>query len=1082
MKIRNWHHLCPLLLFFVSAEHIIGQTNIDPSAAVRTITIESAHTMEYLTQPVETVPPQNQEEDPDFVMADELSETIEKTSQTKTEIIRFTGSVVIVIKEGQSESRIAADEIVYDKSRNTLFARGSVVYDHRRGQSSAESFTGEALYFDIKKRQGVFLEGAVQHNPGRRDSDPYIVRATVAGRDSSSAVAFRNGILSTCDDDDPHWSIRASRIWLLPGNEIALLNGVLSVGPVPLFWIPFFYFPTDEMIFNPVFGYKNREGYFIQTTTYLYGRKPIETQSGTGTSFTNFLQSDTLKERRREGLFYRNLEADATGVTQDYFKIMADAYSSLGAMAGLEGSWTFDNILRKLNVSSYIGVSRVLYPPSKGLFWTPYDQDGEVTWVDSRFFNATVPFRYRFGLDLEMDREPFNLRASFPLISDPWFRTDFLDRSETMNWFQFLTEQEKLASQKTASEETSYSWSVSGAINPRFAALDPWVQNIRISGISGLLTFNSKRDNTLDPVAQLYDPRRRFFYPDILRGEVRPIFSGTLLNSAPTTAPTSTKKMPEHLISPWATESDQQATSPSSEDLPNESEDTGTAPPTLPNNWFLPALQTSQITSVPASTLQYSLLWSFEPVLIQEFRYYTKPWETYEDINWRGFESVYSQVRGGLRLTGKINYGNGFMVSDSVLNLTGQWQDHPFLFDTAFTVDAQDRIHLNNLRNTSFTVTGTETISINPFMNSEFFKPVSGNWSVSGILLQSEFVGTVDNEEWIINRVRWEKEYITRHEASATFGVSLANHNQTITFTNSLPPLLESYSGRLSLAWPFGSLNSNTRLFQKSATDDSWNWAPLLTTVNLTLPFAFNLSTSHEYDLQKDEPIRFEINLTRKGLAAGIQYLTTQPYRLEPGTGWVADGEQKRFIPSSASVTYNNSANPFRLSFWLNRITFETMFNTTMRMNLIRLTDSSFSFSPRVTLKIHEFLDLSFSSNSQNNVVARYFQGFLDLPAPLPGEKNVFIDLINSFKLWDNTARRESGFKLKSLDFALTHYLHDWTMQLSYSIRPVLKTDQARFYYEFSPDISFSVLWKPISDIKTVVRAREGRFVLNPPD
>ena len=43
--------------------------------------------------------------------------------------------------------------------------------------------------------------------------------------------------------------------------------------------MPFFYYPKDEMIFNPVFGYKPREGYYVQTTTYLVGRKPLQNSS-----------------------------------------------------------------------------------------------------------------------------------------------------------------------------------------------------------------------------------------------------------------------------------------------------------------------------------------------------------------------------------------------------------------------------------------------------------------------------------------------------------------------------------------------------------------------------------------------------------------------------------------------------------------------------------------------------------------------------------------------------------------------------------------------------------------------------------
>ena len=81
---------------------------------------------------------------------------------------------------------------------------------------------------------------------------------------------------------------------------------------------------------------------------------------------------------------------------------------------------------------------------------------------------------------------------------------------------------------------------------------------------------------------------------------------------------------------------------------------------------------------------------------------------------------------------------------------------------------------------------------------------------------------------------------------------------------------------------------------------------------------------------------------------------------------------------------------------------------------------------------------------------------------------------------FDNNDRKESGFKLKSLNFELTHYLHDWTI-LRTSIKPELKEEGNTYRYEFTPIISFIVQWKPVSDIKTTVRSEEGVFSLNDP-
>lgn len=199
------------------------------------------------------------------------------------------------------------------------------------------------------------------------------------------------------------------------------------------------------------------------------------------------------------------------------------------------------------------------------------------------------------------------------------------------------------------------------------------------------------------------------------------------------------------------------------------------------------------------------------------------------------------------------------------------------------------------------------------------------------------------------------------------------------------------------------------------------------------------------------------------------------PYKLIPGTGWQAL-KDKKFIPRSLDINFSNSSKPLDIYAWKNRIKLQFSFNSSLNFNLIRVTDSSFSFSPKLTFKIHEFLDISFSAVSRNDVIARYFQDSLNLPIVIPGEKNIFKDLISSFYFWDERSRLQSGFKLKSLSLDLTHYLKDWLMKFSYSVKPVLRTDAARKYYELVPTVTFFVQWNPIGDIKVQTKKEDKTF------
>jgi len=1033
------------------------------AAEGRTVAIESARTSEY----IKTSAPEGSGD-----------------NGAAGEVIRFSGDVMIVVTEGSSVSRIGADEIVYDKGRDTLEARGNVRYEHTTGKTSSEKFEGQALLFNIEKQEGVFLEGALVQDSGAKNSDPYIIRAEVTGRDSGSTIAFRKGVLTTCDAEEPHWSINATRIWLLPGNEIAILNGIFFIGPLPVFYIPAFYYPADEMIVHPVFGFRNREGYFVQTTTYLVGRKPlpVKNTTGTGTSFSDFLQGDTLKEQERNGLFLRNLESDAKNTDPDYLKLMADGYSSLGAHIGLDGSFKPDGYVKSVAFSADVGVSRTLYAPTTGLFYSTYSTLGEENWNSGWLYGNELPVRYRGNLSLRMDKAPFQLSADLPLVSDPWFKSDFLDRSEDLNWFKFLTDQDALAKGKTVTEESSYSWNVSGSIRPVLPFGSPWLKTFAVPNLSTVLTFNSKENTTITSAASKdwdpTSPERKFFYPEIIKPEIRFSLGGTLLSSERTAARDKKENADTGLlVDPFR--------SAQAEQLPVNA---GTATPApapadgLSPGSFIPAAGSGLVPVFEPAVSAWSVTWTADPALAQETRYDSTDWLVPADIAWNSYSSLYYQLKNTAVLAGRFTRDTTFFTVNSSLYFTGTTQDHPWLSDSVPSYDTateRDAIILNDYKASVWKLSAVEAVQLVPFNRHPLFKPVSLAWNFTGDVARSVFDGTVQAPDWTTETFEWDKEYISVHTATTAAGVSLANYEQKLTVTSNLAPLLESYTGTAGFAWPFGTLTMNSRLFEKENDYKKWFWDPYKATLAWKLPYGVTLGQEFVYDIEEETPTRLHFTGGKGYFSAFYTLSNTIPFKLVDGTGWIPDGIDKDFIPSAAGFTFNNAAKPLRIWTWKNRVFLQANLVSNLQFNLLRLTDSSFDFVPTITLKIHEFLDLSFSSNSRNDVIARYFQDWIELPAPLPGETALVTDLVKSFNFFSLEDRTASGFKLKSLDINLTHYLHDWTMNLITTVKPELNTSSAVYRYDFKPTVTFMVQWKPISDIKTTVKSEKGVFSLN---
>lgn len=1094
-----WAVLC------VSIGYIAPAESTKPESK-RIVTIESAKSTEYIKRPAPAVSEDDAAEDTDAAAGEDTAETekiatddavpepeeqpLVSTGTLSDEVIRLRGNVSIVVTEGSSISTIKADDVIYDKERETLDARGNVVYEHTTGERGFQRFEGKALLFDIKNQEGVFLDGILTRDSGKKEGDPFIVHTELTGRDTSGTIAFKKGVLTTCDDPDPHWSIRASRIWMLPGNEIALLNGLFFVGPLPVFYIPFFYLPGDEMIFHPVFGYRNREGYFIQTTTYLYGRKPLpEKDDKAETTFADFLQGDILKEQRREGLFLRNLDEDAKTVEEDYFKIMADAYSSLGFLLGFDGSYTGSGYIKSFSLLGSIGFSNTLYEPSSGIAYSTYDSAGEEHDNSGYFFGKKVPFRYRTEMELAMDKTPFQIKLLFPLVSDPYYKDDFYDRSEDLNWYKLIFDQEEedADADDTDIDETSYSLSLNGSIRPSLVRTKPWLETFSFSTISGVLTFDSKTNTTLNAEDSIYSPERKFYYPDIFSPEIRLSAGGTLYSTAGnvTSAAESKKGETGKITNPFADDTSS---------VDKEEKDTGKQEQTDIVNTNTGITGVERFIPDTGKTIEpfkamtghvFSVTWNIDPSFVREIRYNASEWESSADIDWGDYASLYNQFKANAGLTGIYSYDTDFLKISSALTFTGTYQEHPFLSDTVYDTEEKR----NAVKNTDYTksvysVKTVDSAILKPFHRDPFLKPFSFSWKFTGDLLQQNFTGTVEDPEWDVEPLWWSRKFIDVHEAASVLGVAFGPHEQRFTFASNLPPLLDSYSGNVYMSWLYGNMNLSTRYFEKKTEIETVTehiWEPFRAKISWNIPPGITLGQEYIFDLEEEEHTQLHFTAGYKYLKAYYTILRTIPYRMEAGTGWVEESGGEKFIPSELGLSFNNSSSPLELIGWKNRIALQTRVVSNLKFDLVKQTESSFTFSLELTLKIHEFLDISFSSTSSNEVIARYFQDYIDLPAPLPGEKNVFVDLYKSFNFMDIQDRKESGFKLQSLNFQLTHYLHDWTMHFRTSLKPELKTDGSSYRYEFTPLISFIVQWKPVTDLKTTVRSEEGVFSLNDP-
>lgn len=1027
-----------------------------------------------------------------------------KDTETNTELIVLKGGVVLSVVSGDTKTSIKADLINYNRERKMLYAEGSVVLDQYSGNTISETMTSNSLLFNIDTLEGVFDDGRiVQVKSGAinlPEGSKLVVTSDLFAKNDAGTIAFKNGTLSFCSEDEPHWKIRATRIWLLPGNEFAFFNAFLYVGHVPLVYLPFFYYPKDELIFNPVFGYRDREGYFLQTTTYIIGRKPLDSKDTNAQNKTeteedlfNFIKPSTLKEQERRGLFLHNLEDDAKNVNPDYLKVMADYYTSLGAFAGIEGKIKPKAIVSEFQFNLGLAFSRRLYANKENLPYHP--ETGEVTWDTSYFLGKELPFRHAESLNTGFNFKNFKLTITVPFYSDPYIQGDFSHRSESMDWINFFldnpifTAAQKEDNSVQKSALSSYKWNVKGSFTPSFPSLKPYISTISIQNFESSVLFATKTQTDLDEYEKLYSPNRLFFYPSSIKpGDASAKISGTILSYPSVKTDSAIKKTTENkTVKDTKEELNLLIPSELSEPETIVNKDTENTDGDLPDK-MLPAISFSSSNTSSLKNLSYSLTYDVSPsinsLVTSEVSIIKKP----EDFVFEkeSFQSSYYNLKSPVSLASILSIFSELFTLKNSLTFSPQTQEHPYISDISYPKEEdRNKIILNDYVEKKLDLQNRNEVIIKPLLMTNIFSSSTINWASNIKIIRTEFNGLYDSPEWLYKTPEWDKDSITEHTAGFIFSAKEGLFSQSLNFTANLPPLLDAYTAKLTLVFPYITLSADSGYKKEEKTDNTTNeitekfvFVPLTQTLTLSLfEKKVTLSQSYKFDIEEKKSTSFQASLALFGFKLVYNMLYTVPYELDSAKGWVAQ-EEKEFQPSDISAAYVLPSKNY--TFWQNRVSISPGLNTQFRMDLIRPTNSLLSFTPSLNLKIHDFLTLTFSSDSSNDVIFRYFQDSLGYDAPIPGEKNIFKDLIKSFNFSNEVDRLTSGFKLKKLSIKAEHNLHDWTLKSEFSFSPRLKTDKKPYYYDYSPYFSVSVVWNPMKSLKTQIVDEYGTFQLNP--
>ncbi|MDR0403540.1 MAG: LPS-assembly protein LptD, partial [Treponema sp.] len=986
-----------------------------------TITINSARTTEYIS--LETV---------------------------HEEYVRLKGGVSVSLRDGDAVHTLGADEILYNRTRNFMSASGGVEYVKTEGDT-IETFRGEGLTVNLDTWATVFMRGSSERSV-TEGTGTYRFSGEVISRSADDSTVLKKAEIRNAGSDEAYWSIAASKLWLLPGSDWAVFNAVLKVGEVPVLYLPYFYYPADEIVFHPVFGYRSREGTFLQTTTYLMGRPKAQGSSEEST-ITSIMGSGAGMEKRLEGVFLRSTGRKARDENEVRLSLQADAYTNLGFYIGSELTLPASGVFGETSFSGGIGVSRDIV--FTGSSYTPFAPayDGTSHWHNSNLLFWDVPFRYRFLSEGSVNgRGKAVTQASFswslPFYSDPYVDNDFLHRSEDSDIFSLLLDSTTPDTTINTDVLGSYEWKFNGNVNFDTASLSPYISALQIPSVSSSLSFDRK---TTDPQRTVpggslsNPPDLSFFYPKKLTiFSVSAAVSGTPLTIGAfggyPVKSEAERSLPgfENFVPPWDEKAEPAEKSPEEE----------LSPPGISRS------AASRVWGGQKLVLDYRL----SPSAASEFQFDSSQWKQPDDINWDIASQLYT-LRADAALGLTLSENRGIYTTSLRFYGVSSWQDYSFIDLPAAEAETLRRqAHSINRISSS----GEYNLTLRPFYGSDVWGTTNFQYTLRGILVQTRYDGTNDSWSWVNGS--WNKDDIETHRVQANLYAQVMDHTQSLLVSADLPPEESAVSGDATIRAWISETNARSRV--REPFED-----PFFEPVYLTETFRFHDRVSlRQYAVYTPELSDWTIlttSLSLWDLSASFTATRSKSYVLEDGSGllpsgWYEQGTGESLNPQEFRVTYSKAIS----SDENRRIGFGLKIDTGLTFDLQRYTYSKFTFGLGLSARVNDFLEITAGSYSENSEIYRYFIDHSDINLP---RKNIVVDLLDSFRFDNVELRRNSGFKLKSFNLDLVHHLGDWDATLGIQLSPELDTTVVPRQYRFNTVISFLIQWKPIKEFKTQI-------------
>ncbi|MBI5554888.1 MAG: LPS-assembly protein LptD [Elusimicrobia bacterium] len=191
----------------------------------------------------------------------------------KADYLEYQKQKDLVYGRGQvqvtsADMYLEADEIFYNLKDEIITAVGHVV-----GKDQTQDLSGQEVIYYPKTRQGILSYGKIY-------SYKWYITGPKMERLGPDKMYLPQGYLTTCDLEQPHYWIKASRISVYPQKYLVCHHARLYLGDLPVLYFPVYYqsLKKKKYSLNIYLGHNSTEGdfgkvvYGYPLTDNIYGK------------------------------------------------------------------------------------------------------------------------------------------------------------------------------------------------------------------------------------------------------------------------------------------------------------------------------------------------------------------------------------------------------------------------------------------------------------------------------------------------------------------------------------------------------------------------------------------------------------------------------------------------------------------------------------------------------------------------------------------------------------------------------------------------------------------------------------------